>query len=158
MKKIIVIVAVLITLLSINKEYQEKEIIRFRIIANSNEEIDQQTKKELLKTISSELLESKKTYQEEKQYLISSIPTLTKKIQNKINTPFTIQYGDNYFPEKEYRGKTFKEGLYESLVITLGEGKGDNFWCILFPPLCMIDDEEDIEYKSFIKEVMKHIF
>ena len=48
--------------------------------------------------------------------------------------------------------------MYESLVITLGEGKGDNFWCILFPPLCMIEDNEEYEYKSIIKDLIKIIF
>ena len=64
----------------------------------------------------------------------------------------------NYFPKKEHNGIIYEAGEYESLVITLGQGEGDNFWCILFPPLCMVDENEDIEYKSIIKEVLKKIF
>ena len=48
--------------------------------------------------------------------------------------------------------------MYESLVITLGKGQGDNFWCILFPPLCMIEENKDYEYKSFFKEIFDNIF
>ena len=64
--------------------------------------------------------------------------------------------GLNYFPEKEFKGITYDEGYYESLVITIGEGKGDNWWCVLFPPLCMLEAEEstDVEYKSFVKEIV----
>ena len=50
---------------------------------------------------------------------------------------------------------------YESLVITLGEGAGNNFWCVLFPPLCLLDTEEEpenVEYTSFVKEVIDKYF
>ena len=158
MKKTVIIITIIVSLLVLNKHMSNTKMIRFRIIANSNEEIDQMTKKEILQTISKDLLKEKDTYEEEKEYLINNIPLMTEKIKNKINMPFTINYGDNYFPEKEYNGTKYPEGMYESLVITLGEGKGDNFWCILFPPLCMIDEEENIEYSSFIKEVWNKIF
>ena len=157
MKKIIIVLTIIISILVLNKQENNK-MIRFRMIANSNQEIDQTIKKELLKTISSDLLNTKKTYRAEKQYLIESIPTLTSKIKEKLDEPFTIHYGDNYFPEKELNGVTYPEGMYESLVITIGEGEGDNFWCILFPPLCMIDEDENIEYPSFIKEVLNKFF
>ena len=58
-----------------------------------------------------------------------------------------------------YKGIYYEEGEYESLVITLGEGIGNNFWCVLFPPLCLIDEnEEEVEYTSFIKELIDKYF
>ncbi|MBQ9011225.1 MAG: stage II sporulation protein R, partial [Bacilli bacterium] len=53
-----------------------------------------------------------------------------------------------------YKGVKYKEGYYESLLVTLGKGKGDNWWCVLFPPLCLIeaDESSDVQYKSFVKE------
>ena len=59
-------------------------------------------------------------------------------------------------PEKEYKGVKYKEGYYESWVITLGEGEGNNWWCVLFPPLCLVEAEEadEVEYKFFIKELI----
>ena len=81
-------------------------------------------------------------------------------IANKDN--YDINYGENYFPEKEYKGVSYEEGNYESLVITLGDGLGDNFWCVLFPPLCLLEAEENdtnkIEYTSFIKEIIDKYF
>ena len=56
-----------------------------------------------------------------------------------------------------YNNEIYPEGEYESLVITLGDGEGDNFWCVLFPPLCF-DEKEDYQYKSFIKEIFDKIF
>ena len=81
--------------------------------------------------------------------------------KNQSNQSFTIDYGMNYFPEKEYKGVVYEEGEYESLVITLGNGLGENFWCVLFPPLCLLDTEEEpenVEYTSFVKEVIDKYF
>ena len=156
MKKSIIVLAIILSIFVINK--QEQEMIRFRLIANSNSEIDQKTKKEILNSIQKDLLKKHSSIEEERNYLKSQIPRLKEKIQEKTEEPFTIHYGQNYFPEKTYHNKTYPEGEYESLVITLGEGEGNNFWCILFPPLCMIEDEKDIEYESFLKEVLTKIF
>ena len=74
-------------------------------------------------------------------------------------TTFRINYGMNYFPEKEYKNVIYKEGNYESLVVTLGDGLGENFWCVLFPPLCLLEGEEentkDVEYHILVKDILK---
>ena len=157
MKKTIIVLASILLILSLNKEVtKEEEMIRFRIIANSNSEIDQTTKRKIIKSISKTLLEkTPKTKEEEKKYLLEKLPTFEEKIKETTDN-YTINYGLNYFPKKEYQGKTYEAGEYESLVITLGEGLGDNFWCILYPPLCVLDDE--VEYKSFIKEALSKLF
>lgn len=161
MKKIIIVLSIIIIILCLYKNnYYEKETIRFRIIANSNSVEDQKLKKEIVKDISNDLIKRNiKTISQERKYLLNKIPKFEEKIKEKTNN-YDINYGNNYFPEKKYNGKTYKAGNYESLVITLGEGNGKNFWCILFPPLCMIDEKEQekIEYKSVIKEVINKIF
>lgn len=158
MKKIIILLSVIISILVITQNKVPKDSIRFRILANSNEEIDQETKKNIVKVISKELKHKSKNIEEEREYIKGKIPSINQKIKETINEPYKIEYGENYFPEKQYKNETFSEGNYESLVITLGEGKGDNFWCILFPPLCMIEEDENIEYNSFLKEVWNQIF
>jgi len=72
-----------------------------------------------------------------------------------INQKYESNYGYNYFPEKKFENNNYKSGYYESLLISLGQGLGDNFWCLLFPPLCLLDYEENdnITYSSFIKEL-----
>ena len=73
-----------------------------------------------------------------------------------------INFGYNYFPEKEYKGITYEEGMYESLVVTLGEGKGDNWWCVMFPPFCLIEAHDNgttnIEYKWLVKDLINKYF
>ena len=76
---------------------------------------------------------------------------------------YDIDYGMHEFPEKIYKGVVYEAGEYESLLVTLGEGKGDNWWCVLFPPLCILEAEEtsetnDVEYKFFIKEIIEKYF
>ena len=77
--------------------------------------------------------------------------------ENNIDTTYSINYGKNYFPKKEYRGINYKEGYYDSLVVTLGNGKGNNWWCVLFPPLCLIEaeDSDEVEYKFFVSELIE---
>ena len=76
--------------------------------------------------------------------------------QEQYNEGFSINFGSNYFPETTYKGITYDDGYYESLVVTLGKGEGDNWWCVLFPPLCLLEAEEgtEVEYRSFVKEIL----
>ena len=57
-------------------------------------------------------------------------------------------------------GITYNEGYYESIVISIGEAEGDNWWCVLFPNLCLVDLENnnDTEYKSWVVETINKIF
>lgn len=164
MKKLVIFLAIIITILSLNKEEKvtiPKEAIRFRIIGNSNNELDQDLKREIVQNLSKELVLSDNiTIDEARKLIKDSIPKYEESInktleKNNIKEDFTINYGINHFPKKEFKGIEYEEGDYESLVISLGEAKGNNFWCVLFPPICMVDDNnKDIEYKSFIKEVI----
>ena len=97
----------------------------------------------------------------------ASLPQFQTVIENTLkeenaNAKYSINFGQNYFPQKEYNDIYYKEGYYESLVITLGDGKGENFWCVLFPPLCLIEKEQTttnkVEYKSLIKEIIDKYF
>ena len=154
-------------ILCINKEEKviiPKDAIRFRIIANSNTNIDQTMKKQILKNLGTEIVQtnSLSTISETRNFIKNELPKFTEIVdktikENNYNNTFDITYGKNYFPRKEYKNIIYEEGEYESLVITLGDGKGRNFWCILFPPLCNID-EENIQYTSLIKETLDKYF
>lgn len=172
MKKLIIFLAVIITILAINKEEKviiPKEAIRFRVIANSDKEEDQTLKKKVVTNLNQEI--RKLTFldtslENSRKNIKNTIPEFSKIVKetlekNQSKETFTIDYGMNYFPEKEYKGIVYKEGEYESLVITLGNGLGENFWCVLFPPLCLLDTEEEqenVEYTSFVKEVIDKYF
>ena len=167
MKKLIIIAAVIICTLSLNKSYEltQNNTIRFRVVANSDTLEDQEIKKEIVKNISGVINESQKStsLEETRTYINNRLPEFNEIVEktlldNNDKREFKVNYGLNYFPKKELNNEEYPEGMYESLVITLGEGQGDNFWCILFPPLCMIEENENYEYKSFFKEIFDNIF
>ena len=167
MKKIVIIVAIIVCTLSLNKNYElnKNNTIRFRVIANSDTLEDQAIKKEIVKNVSGVINESQKStsIEETRNYINNKLPEFNEVVEktlldNNDQRDFKVNYGLNYFPKKELNNEEYPEGMYESLVITLGEGQGDNFWCILFPPLCMIEENEDYEYKSFFKEIFDNIF
>ena len=148
-----------------------EDAIRFRVIANSNLDNDQEIKKIVSKELQKELynsLKDVKNVDEARSLLKNNTLALEKSIeetllQNNMNPIFDINYGMNYFPEKIYNGVEYKAGEYESLVVTLGEGVGDNWWCVLFPPLCLMEaeevkDSEKIEYKFFLQELIDKYF
>lgn len=161
MKKIIIFLSIIILVLCMYKERTiPEEIIRFRIIANSDKEEDQELKYNVLKDLYPYLINTKtNSINKERKELQEKLPLLENKIKERTEN-YTINYGYNYFPKKTYKGKTYPEGEYESLVITLGNGEGKNFWCILFPPLCMVDKQEqkNTKYKSLFKEVINKYF
>ena len=166
MKKIIYILLIIIilsTYIHKNEIIIPEESIRFRIIANSNNIKDQETKLMIKKDLETTLfpkLENAKSIEESRTIIKENEP-LIKDTLNKYNIPYTINYGNNYFPEKEYLGKNYPEGNYESLVISLGEGTGNNWWCVMYPPLCLIESNrynyEEPEYKFYIEEILSKL-
>lgn len=139
------------------------DCIRFRIVANSNDRIDQTTKLLIKKDLEQNLfplLEDSTSAQETKQIIENNQEVINKTVK-KYNVPYSINFGKNYFPEKNYNGITYEEGNYESLVISLGEGKGDNWWCVMYPPLCLIDknnsENKEKKYKFYIWEIFSEL-
>lgn len=140
------------------------EAIRVRVIANSNEEYDQSVKSSVKDIVSKEmytLLKDTNSIENARDIINNNISNLDKDIGNYLddinyNLEYKLNFGYNYFPKKTYKGVEYKEGYYESLVVTLGEGEGDNWWCVLFPPVCMIESEEstDVEYTTLVEDLM----
>lgn len=142
-----------------------EDALRIRVIANSNSEYDQMIKKEVKENIQFQLynlLKDAKGVNQARDIIQKHLDQIDKEVDITLQTlnyplDYHINYGLNYFPSKEYKGTTYEEGYYESLVITLGEGKGDNWWCVLFPPLCLLEAEEstEVEYTSYVKELIE---
>lgn len=166
LKKIIVLlffVTVLIYLTTGNTSgiLIPSDAIRFRIIANSNSLEDQVLKmkiREEIEPVFAQIMDSSNSKEETKK-LIDQNMSKIEEIIEQYNVEYTINYGNNYFPEKEYKGIIYPEGNYESLVITLGSGLGNNWWCVLFPPLCLLEASEEessnANYTFYIKEVLE---
>lgn len=165
LKKVIVFLFVIVIIVSLLSESQNQVLIpnnsiRFRIIANSNNIYDQEVKlsiKRELEPVIKDILD-KSTSLKQTKSLIEKNMNNFENIIKKYIVDYKINYGNNYFPEKEYKGVTYSAGNYESLVITLGSGLGENWWCVLFPPLCLLEAEKsqtsDITYSTYIQEII----
>lgn len=168
MKKIIFIVLLVLIIINIYKLNNQNVIIpnssiRLRVIPNSNKPIDINIKEKIKKSLEKNiytLLKDTNDIDLARKIINQNIPNIKENIdiikkENDYNLPYDINYGYNYFPKKQYKGVKYKEGYYESLVISIGEAKGDNWWCVLFPNYCLIDTKKHHQYKIYIKELVK---
>ncbi len=167
MKKIVILILFILTFYLFVSDIMVKgleipeDAIRIRVVPNSNSEYDQNIKTKVKNKLQSnmyDLLKDAKDSTEAERIINNNLNKIDNDInklliKEKYNKDYLLNYGYNYFPEKEYKGVTYKEGYYKSLMVTLGEGKGDNWWCVLFPPLCLIE-EDNTEYKSLVKEIL----
>lgn len=172
MKKILVVLALISICFMLTNKSEDyivvpKDSIRFRIIPNSNSLEDLYIKEKVKEEISGVIsdIESANNINESRTNIVSSIPLIEEKIDTlfaneNYDKTYKINYGMNYFPEKTYKGVKYESGNYESMVIEIGNKSGDNYWCVLFPPLCLIDAEEseDVEYSFFVSELIKKFF
>ena len=176
MKKIIFVIVTIIVAFLVYVNVNADEIIipssaiRFRVIANSNSIDDQKIKMEVKEYVDSYLISKLIDVNDvdvAKNIIDSELDNLKFGIKNILlkynkDSDFIISYGKNFFPDKVYKGVMYEKGSYDSLVIVLGEGKGDNWWCVLFPPLCLLEvqdtEVDDVEYQFFVKKLIDKIF
>ncbi|MBX0357879.1 stage II sporulation protein R [Halobacillus sp. Nhm2S1] len=162
------------------------EAIRLRILADSNDQADQKVKRMVRDEVNAEITEwvAELTSIEAARELIQSrLPELQEIVgetleREGIEQDFTVDYDSTVqFPTKLYGSFIYPAGEYEAILITLGEGKGDNWWCVLFPPLCFLDfsngtsvaeaeevteeeveKEEEEEVQFFVVKIWESIF
>ena len=173
-RKLILIILTIVTIYVVYNNVKAEEIvipntaIRLRVIPNSNNLLDQEMKGKVKEYLEKNLYKNFANVDdidEARTIINNNIPKIEEDItsifnENNYNMKFKVKYGNNYFPEKEYKGITYEEGYYESLVVEIGEAKGDNFWCVLFPSLCLLETEEntEVEYKLGVLELINKIF
>ncbi|UOR11246.1 stage II sporulation protein R [Halobacillus amylolyticus] len=161
MKKIILTTAAVLIVLSIlpwghmsgassSSQYQviPDEAIRLRILADNNDKKAQELKRDVRDEVNAEITKwvEELTSIEAARSLIQSrlrdIDTIVKETIEQAGSEqsYQVKYGKQVeFPTKLYGSYIYPAGEYEAILITLGEGEGDNWWCVLFPPLCFLD-------------------
>ncbi|MBB6453935.1 stage II sporulation protein R [Salirhabdus euzebyi] len=123
------------------------ESIRLRILAHSNSDADQDVKREIRDEVNKEITKWVETLQnidgarDVIESRLSNIEEIVQDVlqENQIDQSYEVTFGDVQFPSKVYGDNVYPAGVYEAVLITLGDGKGDNWWCVLFPPLCFLD-------------------
>ncbi|BDG81929.1 MULTISPECIES: stage II sporulation protein R [Bacillus] len=123
------------------------EAIRLRILANSDRDEDQELKRHIRDAVNKEITTWVKdiTSIEEARRLIRSklpeIKEIAKETMEKegASQSISVDFDKISFPTKLYGSMVYPAGEYEAILITLGNGEGANWWCVLFPPLCFLD-------------------
>lgn len=121
-----------------------QEILRFHVLANSDSEADQSVKLKVRDEIGrymQENMQGMENLPECMQMTREKLPEITR-IAEEVLCREGFSYGVNAeigtvdFPEKRYGSYTFPRGSYQALEITLGEGNGHNWWCVMYPNMC----------------------
>ena len=121
--------------------------IRFHILANSDSVSDQALKMRVKESVVNYIYEKTgdfKTVDEAKNFILNNDKTIksiaTKAIaDNGYDYTVSSTFGFSDFPVKTYGDVIFPKGTYTSYTIKIGNGKGHNWWCVLYPPLCFVD-------------------
>lgn len=142
----------LLDLKELSYEEIADELIRFHVIANSDSEEDQALKLKVRDKIIDKMsikLKDVKSLDEARYILNSSIEEV-----NNIAKDVIIEEGFDYdvntmlsnenFPDKVYGDYVFPQGNYEAYRVVIGSGEGQNWWCVMFPPLCFVDESKNI--------------
>jgi stage II sporulation protein R len=147
--------------------YQEGiagEIIRLHVLADSDELADQMVKlkvKEAVVEALREKLSKADTIETAREIILQNL-TAVEEISDEILEENGFTYtahaslGQAVFPVKTYGDLTFPAGEYEALRIELGSGEGKNWWCVMFPTLCYVDETKQ-EITEENKEKFKKI-
>ena len=122
------------------------QVLRFHIRANSDTVADQQKKlriKQSLLEWLTPILSENTSKSETIQCIRKNLPDIRKEANRMAAPePVTVTLQKEWFPEKTYGTCTFPEGIYDALRVDIGQAKGHNWWCVLYPSLCFADAME----------------
>lgn len=175
-QKVTFYISIMVIIISLALPVQASEIqvipdeaIRLRILANSDSEKDQEIKRSIRDAVNNEItkwVEELTSIDAARTLLIEKLPNIEGIAKEQLELydsedSLTVEFNEVQFPTKLYGNTLYPAGMYEAILITIGDGAGENWWCVLFPPLCFLDfstgvaveaervEEEPVD-KSFI--------
>ena len=162
-----VVILVLFFLFCPIKNVNQIQYLRIHIRANSNSVIDQNVKYKVKDELVEKLIPmlSEINSFEEAKVKISQNFYYIESIADKVLSANGLNYRSHakikkeFFPTRSYENVTLNEGYYDALVVDLGSGEGNNWWCIIFPAFCFTNssNSDNIEYISLIWEIIRNI-
>lgn len=129
---------------------EQESDFRIRIIANSNTAADQLEKEQLVEGLKPYFTQvANAQYVDNEQFKV-----LKQQIEEEIKGNYPqlytqVAFGDNLFPPKRQNASFYPQNVYQSIVVTIGDGRGDNWWCSIFPSVCEPGKEEKEEPVTF---------
>lgn len=138
----------------------QDEIIRFHVLANSDTEEDQALKLKVRDRVIKEMsskFNSSNNIDDARVIMLDNIDevnAIAKEVieENGYNYDVRSELSRENFPDKMYGDTLYPQGEYEAFRILIGEANGQNWWCVMFPPLCFVDETKNIVDSNEIKE------
>ncbi|MED3793339.1 stage II sporulation protein R [Niallia alba] len=139
------------------------DAIRLRILANSDKEEDQALKRKVRDAVNEQItnwvsaLTSKEAAKDLLKEKLPEIQEIAERVveEEKANQAVNVTFDKVDFPTKLYGEFLYPAGQYDAILITLGEGEGANWWCVLFPPLCFLDFSNGVAVSDGFEEEKK---
>lgn len=138
------------------------DVLRLHVIANSDSDIDQDVKlkvRDAVLTKGAEIFDGSVNMENAKEKLTPELEKIKNEAdsvlkENGFDYISNVKLSNEYFPVREYENFTLPSGRYMSLTVTLGGGEGHNWWCVMFPPLCLpaAEDKENVYDAVFSQE------
>jgi len=133
--------------------YNPHNLIRFHVIPNSNAEADQVLKLRVRDAVVRYLtpeVQDVQDVREARRIVLNDLDRIRAIARREVQAagkdyPVQVTFGRYYFPVRTYGSLKVPEGDYQAVRIVIGEGKGQNWWCVLFPPLCFVSTEAAAE-------------
>ena len=139
----------------IHRSYQEdiaKRVLRFHVLANSDSEEDQALKLKVRDAVgsymapkmkeASDVEDCERIVEENMQKITAAAEEVIR--EEGYDYTVTAQLGDAKFPVKTYGAYTFPAGTYEALNLVIGAGEGHNWWCVMYPNMCLSGEEYEV--------------
>ena len=145
----------------------ESSVFRLHVIANSDSKEDQCLKyivRDNILTYINEISKNATTREDVIEIAKNNIDTLTKIAQetvyeNGYNYSVNVKIGNFAFPTKQYGDISLPAGFYDALRVEIGNASGQNWWCVMFPPLCFVDVSSGVvpeESKEVLQENLSY--
>ena len=133
-----------------DSEPLEQSVLRLHVIANSDDPADQALKlavKDEIVAVMKQEFTGLDNADQARQIASQDIPRIKDLAETKIKAsgydyPVQVTVGEYDFPTKSYGNLVFPSGKYQAVRVIIGEGQGKNWWCVLFPPLCMVSSSD----------------
>lgn len=173
---------------TLHQEISAEEAIRLRILGNSDAIGDQAVKRAIRDKVNQAISEwavELDSVEEAKEVISANLSVIDVIVAEELERAgleqtYHVEFTDVQFPTKLYGNLVYPAGVYDAVLITLGEGKGENWWCVLFPPLCFLEmangeavetgqdtgsesereeeAEDEIEVAFFVVELFSNLF
>ena len=148
------ILAVLIMLVALALQTQQRQLseklIRLHVVARSDNEHDQEVKRSVRDAVLARTREILDGCDDPRSALQGALTEIEAAAQKQLKSlgedeNVTVRLGKELFPTRDYETFSLPAGVYESLRVTIGEGAGHNWWCVVFPSICLTASMDELE-------------